>query len=205
MKIKNFFSVIFLFCLILGLVWLIAIFREKKHNGLVIIGKAPNFSFINQKGKNITNQTYEGKIYVVDFFFTSCPSICPIMSSNMVLVQNAFPENNIGIASFSIDPEQDTPEVLDEYAKLYGVTNPNWNFLTGYKTDVYQLANNGFNIFAKEGNSPESFEHSGLFALIDQNGNIVSRTDSNGKPIVYYNGLDKQEVQFLIEDIKKLM
>lgn len=123
----------------------------------------------------------------------------------MVLVQNAFPENNIGIASFSIDPEQDTPEVLNEYAKLYGVTNPNWNFLTGYKTDVYQLANNGFNIFAKEGNSPESFEHSGLFALIDQNGNIVSRTDSNGKPIVYYNGLDKQEVQFLIEDIKKLM
>ena len=75
----------------------------------------------------------------------------------MVLVQNAFPENNIGIASFSIDPEQDTPEVLNEYAKLYGVTNPNWNFLTGYKTDVYQLANNGFNIFAKKGNSPESF------------------------------------------------
>ncbi|MDO4879745.1 MAG: SCO family protein [Capnocytophaga sp.] len=205
MKIKTIFSVIFIFCILLGLVWLFAFFREKNHNGLIIIGKAPSFSFVNQNGQNITNQAFKGKIYVVDFFFTSCPSICPIMSSNMVMVQNAFPKNNIGIASFSIDPEQDSPEILKEYAKRYGVTNPNWHFLTGSETDVYKLANDGFNIYAKQGNTPESFEHSGLFALIDQNGYIVSRTDANGNPIIYYNGLDKQQVDFLIEDIKKLM
>ena len=78
---------------------------------LLTIGKAPEFSFTNQDNETITNDFYDGKVYLVEFFFTSCPTICPIMNENMVKLQNAFKfENNFGIASFTIDPTNDTPE-----------------------------------------------------------------------------------------------
>ena len=115
---------------------------------LAVIGEVPDFSFTNQNQKNITNQVYNGKVYVVEFFFTTCPSICPIMNENMVKIQNEFFGNpNLGIASFSIDPDTDTPEVLKEYANKYKITNPNWNLLTGDKEAIYELANKGFNLY----------------------------------------------------------
>jgi len=169
--------------------------------------KVPNFSFTNQNGERITNQDYKGKVYIVEFFYTTCPSICPIMNRNMVKVQNKFYGNpNLGIASFSINPKFDTPEILKEYAESYKITNPNWHLLTGDKTEIYKLANEGFHIYAGEAlDTDEAFEHSGLFALIDQEGNIRSRYDDNGNPLIYYNGLETEGIQMLIEDIKLLL
>jgi protein SCO1 len=98
-------------------------------------------------------------------------------------------EKEFGIASFTIDPAYDTPEVLKEYALNYGVTNPNWHFLTGDREKVYEMANTGFGIFADEDETvPGGFAHSGLFALIDKEGYVRSRADKFGNPIIYYRG-----------------
>ena len=169
--------------------------------------KVPAFSFTNQNGETITNKNYEGKVYVAEFFFTTCPSICPIMNRNMVKVQNEFYGNpDFAIASFTINPELDTPEVLKEYADNYKVTNPNWHMLTGDKAAIYKLANEGFHIYAGESlDSDEVFEHSGLFALMDKEGNIRSRYDENGNALIYYDGLETEGIQMLIEDIKILL
>ena len=169
--------------------------------------KVPNFSFTNQNGKTITNTDYDGKVYVVEFFFTTCPSICPIMNRNMVRIQNEFYGNpDLGIASFSINPEHDTPQILKAYAESYKITNPNWHLLTGDKTEIYTLANEGFHIYAGESlDSDEVFEHSGLFALIDKEGNIRSRYDENGNPVIYYDGLEAEGIRMITEDIKLLL
>ncbi len=180
--------------------------------------KVPEFSFTNQEGKLITNKDYLGKVYVLEFFFTTCPTICPRMNNNLVQIQNTFKGfENFGVASFTINPDYDTPEVLKAYAKKYKVTNPNWHLMTGDKEAIYQLANKGFNIYAEE--NPEAaggFEHSGNFALIDKKGFIRSRKDAHGNPIIYYRGIVSeeektdedgvtQEITALKEDIKKLL
>lgn len=174
---------------------------------MATIGKVPEFSFTNQHGIPITNEDYRGKVYVAEFFFTTCPSICPIMNRNMVKIQNEFYGNpRVGIASFSIDPKHDTPEILKEYAASYGVTNPHWHMLTGEKEKIHQLANTGFNLYVGETQQAAGgFEHSGFFALIDQEGYIRSRMDEYGNPIIYYDGLEAEGIQMLIEDIKKLL
>ena len=165
---------------------------------LAKIGKVPEFSFTNQNQKTITNQSYHNKVYIVEFFFTTCPSICPIMNQNMVKIQDQFFGNpNLGIASLTIDPITDTPEVLKEYAIQYKITNPNWNLLT---------ANSGFNLYVGENTEVEGgFEHSGFFALVDKEGNIRSRYDEQGNPIIYYNGLGDDGMKMLKEDIKLLL
>ena len=134
--------------------------------------RVPTFEFINQDSLVISDKDYQGKVFVAEFFFTSCPSICPIMSKNLVEVQNEFTASDkFGIASFSITPDYDTPTVLKEYAERYGITDLDWNLMTGDQEKIYELANSGFNIFAAEmPESPGGFEHSGLFALIDKNG-----------------------------------
>ncbi len=180
--------------------------------------RVPTFEFINQDSLVISDKDYQGKVFVAEFFFTSCPSICPIMSKNLVEVQNEFTASDkFGIASFSITPDYDTPTVLKEYAERYGITDLDWNLMTGDQEKIYELANSGFNIFAAEmPESPGGFEHSGLFALIDKNGYIRSRVDDFGNPIVYYRGAitveqgendhgEKQQITALIEDIKKLL
>jgi protein SCO1 len=180
--------------------------------------KVPAFSFINQDGKIVTNQDYKGKVYVVEFFFTTCPTICPLMNSNLVQIQNEFKDfENFGVASFTINPDHDTPEVLKEYAKKYGITNPNWNLMTGDQSSIYRLSNEGFNLYtAEEEDVAGGFEHSGNFALIDKNGFIRSRKDVYGNPIIYYKGIvseaekvddngSKEEISALKEDIKKLL
>ena len=133
--------------------------------------KVPAFSFTNQDGKTITNEDYIGKVYLVEFFFTTCPTICPRMSANLVQIQNEFMDysNNFGVASFTITPEIDTPEVLKVYANKYGITNPNWHLMTGDEETIYKLANEGFYLYTAKGEDVESFEHSGNFALIDKN------------------------------------
>lgn len=125
----------------------------------------------------------------------------------MLKVQEAYKDNdNFGIASFSIDPSHDTPQVLKEYAESYKANHPHWHFLTGDKAEILKLSNEGFKLYAAESDEAEGgFEHSGLFALIDKEGNIRSRIDENGNPLFYYNGLEDEGIQMLIEDIKKLL
>ncbi|MUU79236.1 SCO family protein [Winogradskyella endarachnes] len=180
--------------------------------------KVPAFSFTNQDGKLITNEDYLGKVYVVEFFFTTCPTICPIMNRNLVEVQEEFKDfKDFGVASFTITPEIDTPEVLKAYAQKYEITNPNWHFMTGDEAAIYKLANQGFNLYtAKDDTVEGGFEHSGNFALIDKEGYIRSRQDNFGNPMIFYNGLipeatgvDEdgipQEISILKEDIAKLL
>ena len=174
---------------------------------LAVIGDVPQFNFTNQHGESISNSDYAGKVYIAEFFFTTCPSICPIMNRNMVKIQNEFYGNpNLGIASFSIDPEFDTPEILTKYAESYEITSPNWHLLTGDKKKIYDLANGGFNLYVGENSEVDGgFEHSGYFALIDQDGKIRSRYDEHGNPIIYYDGLETEGIQMLIEDIELLL
>ena len=178
-----------------------------KENKLLKIGPAPKFELTDQNKAIITNKNYSGKVYVLEFFFSTCPSICPIMNKNMITIQNEFlNEKDFGIASISINPENDTPEVLKEHAKKLGVTSANWHFLTGKKDYIFGLANKGFNLYVGENNKTlGNFEHSGLFALIDKNGNIRCRKDNQGNPILYYDGLEKTGVKAIKEDIKILL
>jgi protein SCO1/2 len=174
---------------------------------LMKIGPAPQFKLTDQNNKEISNSDYKGKVYVLEFFFTSCPSICPKMNKNMILIQNQFFGNpNFGIASISIDPEHDTAKVLKEHAEILGATLSNWHFLSGDKKYIYDLANKGFNLYAGENSKVNGgFEHSGLFALIDKNGNIRCRRDEYGNPILYYDGLEKKGVRDIQQDIAILL
>ena len=180
--------------------------------------KVPDFKFINQNEKQISNKDYLGKVYIVEFFFTTCTTICPIMNTNLVHIQNsftAFPD--FGIASFSINPEYDTSQVLQLYAQDNGITNPNWNLMTGDRNEIYKLANDGFNLYtAASSDFVDGFEHSGYFAIIDKEGYIRSRVDEFGNPKIYYKGsvdfnekLDNngeaEEITILKEDLLKVL
>lgn len=180
--------------------------------------KVPNFSFTNQNGKTITNEDYLGKVYLVEFFFTTCPTICPRMSANLVQIQNHFEDysDNFGVASFTIMPEVDTPEVLKAYGEKYGITNSNWHLMTGDEETIYKLANEGFYLYTAKGEDAAGFEHSGNFALVDKEGYIRSRLTSKDNPLIYYNGIVSeeegvddegipQEISILKEDIAKLL
>ncbi|WP_088324286.1 SCO family protein [Polaribacter tangerinus] len=198
--------------LLFGIYTVHKVVNKFKKTDLVTFNKVPEFEFINQEGEKITNKTYIGKVYVVEFFFSTCPTICPIMNAKMLTIQNEFFGNrNFGIASISITPEIDTPEVLKEYAKANGINHKNWHLLTGKEESVvYNLSNKGFKLYAGKGDAEHGgFEHSGLFALVDKNGYIRSRKDEYGNPIMYYRAIEEQgfedQIKELKEDIKKLL
>ena len=174
--------------------------------------KVPEFLMLNQDSLLIGNEDFSGKVYLAEFFFTRCPTICPIMNENMKVLDARFGDRqDFGIASFTIDPANDKPHVLKQYSEDYGIKSQNWHFLTDKKSRVYELANSGFSIFA--GINPAvagGFEHQGYFALIDKNGYIRSRVDRFDNPIVYYSGLDLvdqdiQGVDMLLEDVELLL
>ena len=180
--------------------------------------KVPEFSFINQDSVLITNKDYLGKVYVIEFFFTTCPTICPIMTKNLVELQETFKDDeDFGVASFTINPRFDTPTVLKKYAAKYGIIDKDWHLLTGEQSEIYDLANKGFYILAnEEQDAPGGFEHSGAFALVDKEGYIRSRDDRFGNPLIYYRGTiteeqavnkqgESQQITILKEDIKKLL
>lgn len=180
--------------------------------------KVPDFEFYNQDSVLISNRDYLGKVYVVEFFFTTCPTICPIMTQNLVELQETFQDNeDFGVASFTINPRYDTPSVLTAYADKYGITDKDWHLMTGNQEKIYELAQQGFYIFATEDQeAPGGFEHSGMFALVDKNGYIRSREDEFGNPLIYYRGTiteeqgvnsdgETQQMTILKEDIKKLL
>ena len=206
MNNKSYIGISFI-VLIFGIWAVPKIVAKFQKSDLVEIGPVPAFELTNQNEKKISDKDYLGKVYVVEFFFTTCPTICPKMNESMLQLQNEFYGNpNFGIASITIDPSKDTPQVLKEHADLLGVKHYNWHFLTGDKEYIYSLANKGFNLYAGENNKVAGgFEHSGLFALIDKDGKIRCRKDAQGNPILYYDGLEASGVEAIKEDIKKLL
>ena len=206
MKNKSYIGISFI-VLIFGIWAVPKIIAKFQKSDLVEIGPVPAFKLTNQDNKSISDKDYLGKVYVVEFFFSTCPTICPKMNESMLQLQEEFYGNpNFGIASITIDPAKDTPQVLKEHANLLGVKHYNWHFLTGDKEYIYSLANKGFNLYAGENNKVAGgFEHSGLFALIDKDGKIRCRKDAQGNPILYYDGLEASGVEAIKEDIKKLL
>tara|TARA_B100000282_G_scaffold291219_1_gene263180 strand:+ start:54 stop:797 length:744 start_codon:yes stop_codon:yes gene_type:complete len=180
--------------------------------------KVPEFNFVNQNGELVSNNDYIGKVYIVEFFFTTCTTICPVMNTNLIHIQNSFTKfSDFGIASFSINPEYDTVDILNQYANENGIVNSNWNLMTGDRSEIYKLANDGFNLYtASSSDFIDGFEHSGYFALIDKQGFIRCRNDEFGNPKIYYKGsvnyMDKldsngeaEEITILKEDLLKLL
>ena len=174
--------------------------------------KVADFLFLNQDSLFISNQDFKGKVFVAEFFFTRCPSICIEMNKNMKILDELYGDrDDFGIASFTIDPENDTPTTLKKYSELIEVKSKNWHFLTGDKKDIYELSNKGFNIFSSINEAVDGgFEHQGFFALIDKDGYIRSRVNDYGTPIVYYSGItneneDEQGIEMIKEDIDKLL
>ena len=180
--------------------------------------KVPEFNFVNQNGDLVSNNDYIGKVYIVEFFFTTCTTICPVMNTNLIHIQNSFTKfSDFGIASFSINPEYDTVDILNQYANENGIVNSNWNLMTGDRSEIYKLANDGFNLYtAASSDFIDGFEHSGYFALIDKQGFIRCRNDEFGNPKIYYKGsvnhMDKldsngeaEEITILKEDLLKLL
>jgi protein SCO1 len=155
----------------------------------------PDFKAVNQYGKTINRKSLDGSIYVADFFFTSCPSICPVMHRNMLSVYNEFKNSgNVKIVSYSIDPKHDSVAVLKSYADKLGISGDSWWLLNGNKEAIYQLANNYLMVVQEDKNAPGGFVHAGYFVLVDKLKRIRGT----------YDGTNPEEVQKLIADVKIL-
>ena len=176
-------------------------------NGDTIFHKVPNFTLVNQNSDSITNSDLEGKIYVTDFFFTTCPSICPIMTNNLVKVQRAFKGNSdFALVSHTVNPEFDREAILKEYAAKMHADTSNWHFLTGTKEAIYNTAFHGY--FANAGAdelAPGGFLHSEYFILVDKEGRVRSGYDKQGNVKGVYDGTNDQDVLQLVNDIKQLL
>ncbi|MBC8301232.1 MAG: SCO family protein [Flavobacteriaceae bacterium] len=152
-----------------------------------------DFNLINQNGANITSKDYENKIYVVDFFFTRCPSICPIMTNNMLKIQEEFIKNeDIMLLSMSVTPEIDSVEILKNYAIEKGVNDSKWNITTGSKKHIYELARKSYFAVVEQGDGGlQDFIHTPNFILVDTKKQIRG----------IYDGTEENEISRLIEDI----
>lgn len=154
-----------------------------------------DFSLMNQDGETVTPAIFNGKIYVADFFFTTCPTICPIMKVQMTRVYEAFVDNpKIMLLSHTIDPDHDTVEVLHDFAQRLEIKTSKWQMVTGPKSSIYPLAKHYMLGVVESSQAPGGYIHSGSFCLIDANKSIRG----------YYNGTDSAEVDQLIKDISRL-
>ena len=159
--------------------------------------KIKSFEFLNQNGEIISEKDYDGFIYVADFFFTTCPSICPIMTNNMVNIQNYIKDKNkVKLLSFSVTPEIDSVPVLKEYSIKKGVDDKFWNLLTGDKSKIYSLARNSFLVVKENGKSnSHDMVHTENFVLVDREKRIRG----------FYDGTDDKDMQVLKKDIEILI
>lgn len=210
----------FLILIVLISIFLIWIIKNQSKGELFDVMKVPEFELVNENNQLISDEDLQGKVYVVEFFFTNCPTICPVMNQNLKEVEKRVNHPDFGVISITIDPKRDTPEALKEHKKRLEIDNPNWHFLTGERDYIYQLSKE-FNIYVgKDENTADGLDHSGKIALIDKEGKIRCRYDQNGIPILYYSGLNyadeggKKEslggefhpqIKWLEEDIKKLL
>ncbi len=155
------------------------------------------FSLIDQNGDTVTNHTFDGKIYVADFFFTTCRSICPVMSTQMERVAAKYASNpEVLLISHTVNPEYDTPAVLKEYADMHHAVSGKWFFVTGDKKHIYDLARTSYLSIASKGDGgPDDFIHTQNFALVDKDKRIRG----------YYDGTDSTDVNRLLTDIDLLL
>jgi len=164
--------------------------------GDTLFNTIPDFSLINQQGQPVTQEQFNGKIYVADFFFATCPDICKAMSSQLVRVQEAFRnEPQVQIASFTVNPEYDTPEVLKEYGERYNANPQKWSFLTGDREQIYSLAKTGFYLPVQQVPGQQEFIHSEKFMLVDKERRVRG----------IYDGTNAADVDRLILEIKVLL
>jgi protein SCO1 len=176
---------------------LLPVYGEKTVNGTdTIYHTVGNFKLTNQYGEAVSNETVKNKIYIANFFFATCQSICPIMSTNLTSVQEEFAkDDSVLILSHSVNPLHDTVAVLMDYATTYGARKNKWHLLTGDKKQIYGLAKDSYLVNALEDDgTPEGFLHSELFLLIDNKGRLRGM----------YDGTDKAQVQKMTADIKLL-
>ena len=157
----------------------------------------PDFEFTNQFNEKVTQETLKNKIYVTEYFFTTCQSICPVMNTNLERVYKEFKDNpEFMIVSHTVDPEMDSVPVLMEYAKKHGVVSKKWLFLTGQKPKLYDIARKGYLLNAEEGTGDaDDFIHTQNFALIDKEKHIRG----------FYDGTDSLEINRLIQEVKLLV
>ena len=159
--------------------------------------KIKSFEFLNQNGEKISEKDYDGFVYVADFFFTTCPSICPIMTDNMLKIQSHIKDKKkVKLLSFSVTPEIDSVQVLKEYSIEKGVDDKYWNLLTGDKSKIYSLARKSF-LVVKENAESNSHDmiHTENFVLVDREKRIRG----------FYNGTDDEDIEVLKEDIDILI
>lgn len=174
---------------------------QKTVNGKIVTDTIyqtiPAFSFINQDSSIVTNHDFDGKIYVADFFFTSCPSICPIMHRNLLKVYQKYKDNpEVKIASHTIDFRHDTPSKLKEYANKLGVKGDQWEFLRGSRDSVYTLAEKNYLVAVGEDkNAPGGYVHQGWLVLIDKEKRIRGA----------YDGTQADQVEKMMEDMDVLL
>ena len=155
-----------------------------------------DFSLLNQNGNNVTQEDYKNKIYVADFFFTTCPDICPIMTGNMLYLQENLEDTNVMLASFSVTPKIDTVEVLKEYSTLKGVDDSRWNLMTGDKKQIYDLARKSYLVAkAIPDGKNHGMIHTENFVLVDRDKRIRG----------YYDGTNIEDMDKLLDDIQILL
>jgi protein SCO1/2 len=171
--------------------------KEVGKQGDTLYHKIPNFKFLNQDSLWISQKDMAGKIYVADFFFTTCPTICPTMKTQLLRIYDKFAEDDrVRILSHTIDPEYDGVRVLKEYAKKLNIKSPRWNLVTGKKSDIYRLGEKSYMVTAQEdANEEGGFVHSGAFILVDQNRHVRG----------IYDGTKEEDVNHLIEDMTLLL
>ena len=157
----------------------------------------PSFKFINQDSVTVTDKDFDNVVYVADFFFTSCTSICPVMHRNMLKVYDAYKNNpEVKILSHSIDSKYDTPSVMKKYAGKLGVTGNQWQFVNGPHDEIYSIAAKNYLVSVEEdGNDPQNYIHQGWFVLIDKQKRLRGA----------YDGTNPQQVDQLIKDIQVLL
>lgn len=158
--------------------------------------KVANFSFMNQDSQMISRENYENKVWVTDFFFTTCKGICPIMSSNLAEVNKEYAQDShVMFLSHTVDPQYDNVKVLNEYAGRHDAVGGKWNFVTGNEKDIYHLARTSYFVATpKDSTYEEDFVHSQLMCLVDPHLHVRG----------FYDGTVKADMEKLIEDIDKL-
>jgi len=165
-------------------------------NGDTLYHTVPDFSFVNQDSQVVNNATFAGKAYVVDFFFISCPTICPIVTKQMMRVYERFKdEAGLMFLAHTIDTKHDTVQRLRQYATNLGVDTKKWMFVTGVKDSIYAIANDYFSIAIENPDAPGGFDHSGRLILVDKNRRVRSFCD----------GTDPGHVDRFMKDIETLL
>lgn len=191
-SLKNWISIFFVLLIASITIFLLFIPKQSIQANLPIYGQVPSFNLTDSQAKNFSSESLKGKIWVVDFIFTTCAGPCPMMSTAMAqLYRSYLLEADVHMVSFSVNPDYDTPKILADYAEKYKASPDKWHFLTGPKNTIHYLAKDGF----KVGSVDDVILHSDHFVLVDPDLNIRG----------YYTGTDPEEIQKLVCDMALLL